>query len=61
MKKGAPVLLGLVLLAGAYMGGSFNDLLDWSNAELVGYNVFAVAVTIGSVWLIYYGLSSRKS
>jgi hypothetical protein len=61
MKNGAPVLLGLVLLAGAYVGGSFNYLLDWSSAELVGCNVFAVAVIIGSAWLIYYGLSNRKS
>jgi len=63
MKKNIAGVIGLLLIIGTLAGGieRLRLLVDWSTPEIVGYNISTLMLLSGGAWLLYYGLSNRKS
>ena len=60
MRKFLPII-GIVLLIGVISGGNYQYLINWSTAELVGFNFVTLLEIIGGVWLVYNGIKEIKS
>ncbi len=60
MKKNILGFIGLVLIIGIVSGNSFDQILNWSTAELSGYNTSGLVMFFGGFYLFYFGLKKDK-
>jgi len=58
VKKILPII-GLVLLLGFFLSG-YKYLNNWSTAELVGYNIWALIELFGGAYLLHVGFKGKN-
>jgi hypothetical protein len=60
MKTAIPVI-GLLLIVGTLAGGNIQYLTDWSNPELVGYNIWSLFALLGGGYMVYWGIKKSRA
>jgi len=55
-KKTIYFIVGAFLIVGTLTGGNLGYIMNWSTAELVGYNTWTLVSIFGGSYLIYRGV-----
>ncbi len=54
------IIAGVLILIFVLSSNTVNSIMDWSTAELVGYNTWAVICIVIPLYLIYRGFRGKK-
>jgi hypothetical protein len=58
-KRTVLFVIGALLIMGTLAGGNLKHIINWSTAELIGYNSWTIFAIFGGMYMVYLGIRGK--